>query len=90
MNLFVLNETIEIWMIRALEIKPYEESLKELDIFNLEKRRIRGDMIAHFKYLKDWHIEGQNLFFVLPEGMMCSNGLTLQEVRLWLNSRKGY
>ena len=36
-------------MIRGLEIKPYEETLKELDIFSLEKRTQKGDMTPLFE-----------------------------------------
>ena len=63
-------------MIGGLETKPYGERLKELGMFSLEKRNLRGDMIAHFKYLKGCHTgEGQDLFSILPECRTRNNGL---------------
>jgi len=78
-------------MIRGLEYLSCEDSLRELGLFSLEQRRLRGDLLAAFQYLKRaYRKDGEGLLTRVCSDRTRGNGCKLRESRFRLDIRKKF
>ncbi|PKU39640.1 hypothetical protein llap_10061 [Limosa lapponica baueri] len=78
-------------MVRGLEHLSYEDRLRELALFSLEKRRLQGDLIMAFQYLKAaYRRDGEGHFMRECSERMKGHGFKLKEGRFRLDIRKKF
>jgi len=75
MNLLEQVQRRATKMVGGVDHFPYKERLRELVLFSLEKRRLQGDLIVAFQYLKGaYKKNGDRLFSTACSDVTRSNG----------------
>ena len=77
--------------VRVVEHKSDGEQLRELGLFSLQRRTLRGDLTVAFQYLKGaYKQEGEQLFTRVDSDRTRGNGFKLEEGRFRLDIRKKF
>jgi len=78
-------------MIRRLEHLSCEEGLRELRLFTLQKKKLWGDLIAAFQYLKGaYRKAGEGFFTRAHSDRTKGNGFKVKEGRFRLGIKKKF
>ena len=78
-------------MMQGMEHYFYEDRLRELELFSLEKRRLHGDLIVALKYIKGgYKKEGDRLFSSACGDRTRGNGFKLKLERFTVDIRKKF
>ncbi|GAB0181764.1 hypothetical protein GRJ2_000641700 [Grus japonensis] len=75
----------------GMEHLSYEDRLRELGLFNLEKRRLQGDLTAAFQYIKGaYKKDGERFFTKACSDRTRGNGFKLKEGKFRLDIKKKF
>ena len=89
--LFVYLFVCHSLLVRGPEHLSYEDRLRELGLFGLERRRLWWDLIVAFQYLKGTYRKvGEGLFIRVCSDIMRGNGFKLEESRFRLEIKKTF
>jgi len=91
MDILGESPTKGTWMTKRHMQLTYEEKMRRLGQFSQKKRRLSGDFIDVYEYLKGGSKEDETrLFSVMPSNRTRGNGCKVEHRRFHLNIRKHF
>ena len=78
-------------MMRGLEHLLYSDGLRDLELFSLEKKKLKGVVITIHKYVAGrYQVDGARLLLVVPSNRTRGNGHKPEHRRFHTNMRKKF